>query len=79
MKVLTAITPNGGVSWISPLYRVRVLDMPIVRDSGFLDMLKPFDQVMADKGFQIKTQLAMRHCQLCIPPSAAKGTQMLAT
>ena len=32
---------------------------------------------MADLGFKIKTDLAMMQCKLCIPPSVAKGTQML--
>ena len=33
---------------------------------------------MADRGFKIKTDLAMRQCSLSIPPSAAKGNQMTA-
>ena len=40
-------------------------------------MLEPFDQVMADRDFKIKTDLAVRQCQLCTPPSATEGTQML--
>ena len=32
---------------------------------------------MADRGFKIKTDLAMRQCTLCILPSAASGSQML--
>ena len=59
VRFLTGITPNGGVSWISPLYGERASDIHIFRDTGFLDMLKPFDQVMADRGFKIKTNLAM--------------------
>ena len=35
-----------------------------------------FDQVMADRGFKIKTDLAAKQCTLAIPPSAAKGVQM---
>ena len=31
---------------------------------------------MADQGFKMKTDLAMKQCALCIPPSAAKGNQM---
>ena len=44
---------------------------------AFLDILEPGDQVMADRGFKLKTDLAMRQCTLCIPPSAASGSQML--
>ena len=32
---------------------------------------------MADRGFKIKTDLAMKQRTLAIPPSAAKGAQML--
>ena len=31
---------------------------------------------MADRGFKIKTDLAMLQCSLSIPPSAASGIQM---
>ena len=31
---------------------------------------------MADRGFQIKSDLTMKRCYLVIPPSAAKETQM---
>ena len=43
----------------------------------FLDILDPGDQVMADRGFKVKTNVAMRQCTLCIPPRAASGSQML--
>ena len=32
---------------------------------------------MVDRGFKIKTNLAMKQCTLAIPPSAAKGVQMV--
>ena len=49
-------------------------DIDIVRDSGFLDLLEPFDKVMADREFRIKTDLAIKQCSLSKLPSAAKGT-----
>ena len=79
VKFLVAITPNGAVSWISPVYGGRTSDIHIVRNSGFLDILEPYDQVMADRGFKIKTDLAIKQCKLRIPPSAAKGSQMVAS
>ena len=77
MKFLIAITPNGAVSWLSPLYGGPISDIHIVRYSGFLGILEPFGQVMADRGFKIETDLAMKQCSLAIPPRAAKGAQML--
>ena len=32
---------------------------------------------MADRGFKIKTNLALKQCSLSIPSSAAKGSQMV--
>ncbi|XP_004211379.2 uncharacterized protein LOC101235502 [Hydra vulgaris] len=76
VNFLIAITPNGAISWLSPLYGGRASDIFIVRNSGFLDILEPYDQVMADRGFKIRTGLAYKQCTLCIPPSAVKGIQM---
>ena len=45
---LICITANGAVSWVSPVYGGRSLDIHIVRYSGFLDLLVPFDQVMTE-------------------------------
>ena len=53
-------------------------DKHIVRDSGFYDLLEPLDEVMADRGFKLKEDLALHQCYLTIPPSAAKGVQMVA-
>ena len=50
-KFLVAITPNGAVSWVSPCYGGRTTDIYIVQDSGFLDILEPYNTVMADCGF----------------------------
>eukprot|EP00112_Aurelia_sp_Birch-Aquarium-sp1_P018551 Seg444.8 transcript_id=Seg444.8/GoldUCD/mRNA.D3Y31 product="hypothetical protein" protein_id=Seg444.8/GoldUCD/D3Y31 len=75
-KVLVCITPNGAISWISPAYGGRSSDKFIVADSGFLDLLEPFDCVMTDRGFKIKELLLMKRCTLSIPPTTAKGNQM---
>ena len=48
IKFLVCITANGAVSWVSPVYDGGSLDIHIVRYSGFLDLLVPFDQVMAE-------------------------------
>ena len=46
----------------------------ILRDSGFFNLLKPFE----DRGFKIKTHLALiKQGFSSIPPSAAKGSQMV--
>ena len=77
-RFLVAITQNGAVSWVSPCYGRRTTDIYIVRDSRFLDILEPYDTIMADRGFKIKfdLNLTFRRSFLAIPPSVAKGNQM---
>ena len=43
----------------------------------FLKLLEPYDQVMADRGFKIKTDFALHQCSLAIPQSEAAGVQMI--
>ena len=56
LKSLVAITPNGTISYVSPTYSGRASDIFIVKDSRFLDILQPSDEVMADRGFKIKEE-----------------------
>ena len=76
-KVLVSITPNGAVSYVSPAYGGRATDIFIVKDSSFLNLLEPYDEVMADRGFKIREELMMRMSTLCIPQSKAAAKQML--
>ena len=76
-KVLVAITPNGAISYISSCYGGRASDIFIVRNSGFLKMIEPYDEIMADRGFKIREDLMMHMATLCIPPSCASSMQLL--
>ena len=60
MKFHVCITATRSISWLSPIYGGRAHDVTIVRDNGFLDWLDSFDPIMADRGFKIKTDLAMK-------------------
>ena len=60
MQCLIAITLNDAVSWLSPLYSGLASDIHSVRDIGFLGILQPFNQVMEDRGFKTKSDLAMK-------------------
>ena len=59
-KFLIACTPNGAVSYISPLYVGSISDVELTKICGFITKLegKSGISVMADRGFTIKDQLA---------------------
>ena len=48
VKFLIGITPNGTISYLSKAYCGRCSDRFIVEASGFLQLLRPGDQLMAD-------------------------------
>ena len=68
VKFLIGISPTGFVSFLSDCYGGRASDRFVCEDSGFYDILDPYDEVMADQGFQIKEDLVLRHCTLSVPP-----------
>lgn len=66
-EALVAVTPNGAISYVSPTYGGRATDIFIVKDSGYLDLLQPFGEVMDDRGLKIKVELMMRMASLVYP------------
>ena len=61
------------------LYGGLASHLHIVRNSGFLDLLEPLDQIMEDHGFKIKADLEMEQYTLYISPNEAKCVQMLSS
>ena len=57
IKILVCITPGGAVLWA--LKAPGTSDVHIVCTSGFLKIIEPYDQIMADRGFKINTDVAM--------------------
>ena len=66
-KGLVGISPSGAVTFVSDLYSGRSSDQQITRDCGILDLLQSGDSVMADKGFEIESDLP-KDVSLNIPP-----------
>ena len=56
-RVLVGIAANGAVTFISALYSGCMLDIEITKLCGLLELLKPGDQIMADKGFVLNKLL----------------------
>ena len=67
-KLLIGCTPNGYINYASCLWSGNVTDKELVQKCGFVDCLTPGDIVMADKGFGIRGELALKGCKLHIPP-----------
>jgi len=76
LKYLIGITPDGFISFISKAWGGRATDRYIVQKSGFLDLLEPYDLVLADRGFTIREDLLFRNCTLEIPPPTTGLKQM---
>ena len=76
VKFLIAITPSGSISFVSKCWGGRVSDKELTQQSGFLDKLEPTDEVVADRGFLIADEVALRRAKLIIP-AFTKGKQQL--
>ncbi|XP_065153661.1 uncharacterized protein [Paramisgurnus dabryanus] len=76
VKYLIAITPAGAISFLSPGWGGRVSDKQITKESGFLELLEPMDEVLADRGFLIRDELAAIGATLRIP-HFTKGKKQL--
>ena len=58
-KGLIGISPSGAVTFVFDLYHGSIFDKELTRRSGILDLLKEGDSIMADRGFDIKEDLAL--------------------
>jgi hypothetical protein len=76
LTFLIAVSPNSSITYVSPAYPGRISDSQVTRVSGFLDTLEPYDQIMADKGFLIADDCAVRHVTLSVPPGRRGISQM---
>jgi len=77
-KVLIGCTPNGVISFVSPLYVGGISDVELTKVSGFLDMLdgKKGVSVMADRGFTVRDLLEEKGVRLNIPPFMENRQQL---
>ena len=73
IKFLIAIAPCGLIIFISPAYGGRCSDKFITANSGFLEYLRPGDEVMADQGVVIQDPLFERKVKLVLPAFTRRG------
>ena len=67
-KFLVACTPNGAISFISPVYLGSISDPELTKVSGFLERVAPGVSIMADRGFTIRDLLSAIGADLNLPP-----------
>ena len=66
-KCLIAVTPNGGACFVSDLFEGDIDDVAIFKESGLMKHLKPYDLVLADRGFTVQELLNPLQVELKIP------------
>ena len=67
VKGLAAATGHGVLTFMSPLFCGRKSDKHIVLQSGYLDHIQRGDLVLADRGFLIEEEMAIRGAKLVTP------------
>ena len=77
-KFFVACTPNGSISYVSPLYVGSISDVELTCICGFQSKQedKPGISIMADGGFRVKDMLEKLAIRLNIPPFM-EGRQQL--
>lgn len=66
-KLLVGIMPSGAITFLSKLYSGCISDNSITERSGLIEKLSSGDDVMADRGFNIRHLLLPKNCTLNIP------------
>lgn len=71
-KALVGVSPSGAFTFVSNMWGGNVSDRFITKESGFLDNIRPGDEIMADRGFVIRDLLLKCRSTLVIPPFTRK-------
>ena len=66
-KLLVGVMPSGSITFRSKVYNGAVSDAAIVERSGSVNHVQPGDNIMADRGFNIRQLLLPKHATLNIP------------
>ena len=69
------IAPSGEIIHVSLLYVDSISNKELVKKSGLLKLLKPGDQLMADKGFVIPDGLTLVGCSITMLTFLSSKTQ----
>uniref|UniRef100_A0A8C6S9D3 DDE Tnp4 domain-containing protein n=2 Tax=Neogobius melanostomus TaxID=47308 RepID=A0A8C6S9D3_9GOBI len=76
VKYFASVTPAGAVSFLSSGYSSLTPERRIIKESGFVRLLDPQDDIMANRQIPIRDELASLQAALHIPdPNNGKQTQ----
>ena len=64
------------INFVSEAWTGRASDKFVTMNCGFLNIVEPYDKVMADRGFPIKEELLLLNAELLIPPGRRGVSQM---
>ena len=66
-KQLVGISPNGTFTFLSDIFSGSTSDLQIVQKSNFINKVEDGDDIMADRGFNIRHLLLQKKATLNIP------------
>ena len=76
VKVFIGISPTVAITFISSAWGGRVSDKVITQQCGFLKHIDPGDIILADQGFNVHDDIAIRGGKLELP-AFTKGKKQL--
>ncbi|XP_021000780.2 uncharacterized protein [Parasteatoda tepidariorum] len=76
VKFLIACSPDGGIIFLSKLYGGRHSDKEITIDSGFLNLVKSGDKILADRGFRIEEVVGLKGARIVVPAFTTGKSQL---
>ena len=75
LKVIIVIAPSSDIMFISLAYPGSISDKEITKQSGYLDMMEPYTELMVDKGFNISNECAAKKIYVVVPPGKPGSSQ----
>ena len=76
LKVLIGISPAGAVTYVSQVWGGRATDKAITLDGDLMDLVEPFDVILADRGFLVREEFAFKNVKVVTPHFTRGKKQM---
>ena len=67
LKVLVVIAPSSDIMFISLAYLGSISNKEITKQSGYMDMMEPYTELMVDKGFNTSNECAAKRIDVVVP------------